>query len=431
MADVFISYKHEERGRCAQVAEKLRALGLDVWFDARLESGASFDAEIEQTIYAAKAVLVLWSPLAVKSMWVRNEATIGQRRNVLVSAELAPCTLPVQFTNTQTERLHGSIIADDDPGWINVLRRLSHLTGHPALAPYAGRFAAGDRPQPKRGGGRAVALTAVGLLLAAVAGGGAYAYFTYVRPAPRGVEADAAASAPTSVSVPPAVVTPVVTPLPGNSAPSSGYEVDSLFPELRPAVEAARKARALAEEAVGKVNASIPKAEAAAAAAQAHSSGTFSDDYDIGKHYDGEWSGGTRNGYAIQYFRNANLAKGDWYRGQFKDGQRSGLGVYEYAPAEGQRTLRNIGEWDQGLPNGHGETDLTNGDRLLGELKDGALSGVGVYLHADGRRYEGGFSASEPEGSGVLWTKDGKVASAGIWKKGKLIEPQGIQGPAE
>ena len=57
MMDVFISCKREERARWEWIAKKLKALNLDVWFDARLPSGKSFDREIESTMKKAKAVL--------------------------------------------------------------------------------------------------------------------------------------------------------------------------------------------------------------------------------------------------------------------------------------------------------------------------------------------------------------------------------------
>ena len=59
MVDVFVSYKREERERCECIVRRLRALELDVWFDARLTSGMSFDREIETTLRDAKVVLVL------------------------------------------------------------------------------------------------------------------------------------------------------------------------------------------------------------------------------------------------------------------------------------------------------------------------------------------------------------------------------------
>lgn len=137
MVDVFISYKRQERAQCERIADKLRALDLDVWFDARLESGRSFDREIEESIKKAKAVLVLWSPAAVESEWVRNEATIGKQRDVLVAVQIAPCTLPIAFTNTHFEPLYDPRFPDDDAGWLKVLDRIGRLCARPGLVAFS------------------------------------------------------------------------------------------------------------------------------------------------------------------------------------------------------------------------------------------------------------------------------------------------------
>jgi hypothetical protein len=42
LADVFISYKREEREDVVRLAKGLRALKVDVWFDVRLTSGESY-----------------------------------------------------------------------------------------------------------------------------------------------------------------------------------------------------------------------------------------------------------------------------------------------------------------------------------------------------------------------------------------------------
>lgn len=146
MVDVFISYKREERARCERIANKLKALDLDVWFDARLPSGKSFDREIETTIKAAKAVLVLWSPASVESDWVRIEAGIGKARGVLVAAQLAPCELPIAFRTTHYETLYEEGFADDHPGWIKVLERIGELTGRPGIASYSKALGKGAAP---------------------------------------------------------------------------------------------------------------------------------------------------------------------------------------------------------------------------------------------------------------------------------------------
>lgn len=146
MVDVFISYKREERARCERIAKKLKALDLDVWFDARLPSGKSFDREIETTIKKAKAVLVLWSPASVESEWVRNEAGIGKDRGVLVAAQLSPCELPIAFRSTHYETLFEEGFADDHPGWIKVLERIGELTARPGIASYSKALGQGAAP---------------------------------------------------------------------------------------------------------------------------------------------------------------------------------------------------------------------------------------------------------------------------------------------
>jgi TIR domain len=79
MTDVFISYRRDDRSRIELIAEKLRALKVDAWFDARLEAGKSFSAEIARELDKAACVLACWSPGAVASDWVRGEAAEGLR----------------------------------------------------------------------------------------------------------------------------------------------------------------------------------------------------------------------------------------------------------------------------------------------------------------------------------------------------------------
>lgn len=145
MSDVFISYKRDERAECERIAEKLKHLGLDVWFDARLTAGDSFTAEIEREVRRAKAVLVLWSPGSVESRWVRNEADIGMERGVLCAAQIKPCTVPINFRDVHYEPIPAGF-GDDHPNWIKLLERIGALTGRPGLAGYARALGQAGRP---------------------------------------------------------------------------------------------------------------------------------------------------------------------------------------------------------------------------------------------------------------------------------------------
>lgn len=211
MPDVFISYTRDERARCVGIGQRLQALGLDVWFDAKLASGTSFDTEIETNIRAAKAVMVLWSPKSVQSTWVRNEATIGQQRNVLVSVEIERCTLPVAFTNTHTELLLDETFSDDDPAWINILTRLAQLTGHPSLFAY--RNLAPRHVAPRKRGNKGLVVGSVlGLLVtSAAAVGGWYVVSSgnsaliAAAPLPTDIADATETASPTEVSTVPAL----------------------------------------------------------------------------------------------------------------------------------------------------------------------------------------------------------------------------------
>jgi hypothetical protein len=133
-ADVFISYKRDERAQVEAIARALEALKLNVWFDAELRSGTSFDQEIERHVRSARCMLVCWSPGAVSSEWVRAEATIGRQRDVLAAVMLRPCDLPPPFNLVHTEDLSRGPVGED---WLRVLERIGALTRRPGLAAFA------------------------------------------------------------------------------------------------------------------------------------------------------------------------------------------------------------------------------------------------------------------------------------------------------
>lgn len=132
-ADVFISYRRDQRETVLLIADKLRELGLTIWFDASLEAGSSFDEEINREVRAAKVVLVCWSPEAVQSRWVRAEASIGLERDVLVAAMLRPAQLMPPYNLVHAANLEGWTGAQDSPHWGQILSAIGRLVGRPEL----------------------------------------------------------------------------------------------------------------------------------------------------------------------------------------------------------------------------------------------------------------------------------------------------------
>lgn len=105
MADVFISYKREDRARVETIAGMVEAAGFSVWWDDRIGPQAEWDRQIEQAINDARAVIVLWTPLSVESKWVRAEAHNANSRGCLVPAILSACDIPIAFSLNQTVNL--------------------------------------------------------------------------------------------------------------------------------------------------------------------------------------------------------------------------------------------------------------------------------------------------------------------------------------
>ncbi len=105
MVDVFISYSSKDRDKARAMAKVLEARGLTVWWDRSILPGESFDDAIERAIADARCLVVLWSNHSVQSRWVRNEASEGERRGVLVPALLEEAPIPLQFRSMQAADL--------------------------------------------------------------------------------------------------------------------------------------------------------------------------------------------------------------------------------------------------------------------------------------------------------------------------------------
>lgn len=107
MADVFLSYKHEDVDIARRIADAMRDSGISVWWDDGITPRKAWDTEIEQAISTASSVVVLWSPRSVSSDWVRTEAHYGHDHGKLIPVSVEPCTIPIAFTLTQTVNLSG------------------------------------------------------------------------------------------------------------------------------------------------------------------------------------------------------------------------------------------------------------------------------------------------------------------------------------
>jgi len=92
------------------------------------------------------------------------------------------------------------------------------------------------------------------------------------------------------------------------------------------------------------------------------------------------------------------------------------VGTYTHANGE-----RYVGEFKDGKYNGKGTYTHPNGDKTVGEFKDDKRNGQGTFTAADGNRYVGEFKDDKAHGLGTLFASNGTVISQGVWADDKFV----------
>jgi len=121
VADIFLSYKKEDRAVAKRLVGALEATGKSVWWDDALNPQQAWDAMIEREIAAAKAVIVLWTPRSVQSDWVRSEAHYAQDHRKLIPVMIEPCSIPIAFMLRQVIDLSSGAFDQGNPQWAKLL----------------------------------------------------------------------------------------------------------------------------------------------------------------------------------------------------------------------------------------------------------------------------------------------------------------------
>ena len=127
MTDVFISYARSTEAQARRITEALNALGYAVWNDEYLPAHRAYAEVIEERLNAAKAVVVIWSPDAAKSEWVRSEANRARESHKLVQIAFEPIVPPIPFDQIQCADLSAWTGANDHLGWCKLLEGIAAL----------------------------------------------------------------------------------------------------------------------------------------------------------------------------------------------------------------------------------------------------------------------------------------------------------------
>ena len=130
MADIFISYKREERESARRVAEALEAYGFSVWWDGDLLPGEQYRTVTLEILDTCRAAIVLWSARSAVSGWVLDEAQRAMSKGKLIPVRIEGFTdYPLGFG-----QLHAHDLAawDGDPAataFLPVVSAVERLVG--------------------------------------------------------------------------------------------------------------------------------------------------------------------------------------------------------------------------------------------------------------------------------------------------------------
>lgn len=110
MPHIFISYSKKNRTYARQVADQLLAQGFDVWIDDKIDYGDEWFEVIVQAIQDCAACVVVMSPEAKESRWVRREVALADEYGktmfpLLLAGDNWPLFVLIQYVDVRDGQL--------------------------------------------------------------------------------------------------------------------------------------------------------------------------------------------------------------------------------------------------------------------------------------------------------------------------------------
>ena len=91
MADVFISYSRKNIKKMLRLKNDLQKRNIDIWTDEELTPGTpNWKKTVEKELQSSKCLIVLMSPEAYESEWVRRELGFAELHEVPIIPVLSP-----------------------------------------------------------------------------------------------------------------------------------------------------------------------------------------------------------------------------------------------------------------------------------------------------------------------------------------------------
>ncbi len=122
--DVFLSYARKDLDQgvvdARRLAQWLESLGYSVWWDTSLIAGQNWPKELEFKLRVSKRVIVLWTPRAAASDWVKFESNLALSEDKLIPLVIEKCPTPNHWAP-----IHQAIVTDFDAQKAEILKALA------------------------------------------------------------------------------------------------------------------------------------------------------------------------------------------------------------------------------------------------------------------------------------------------------------------
>lgn len=121
MVDIFISYKYEDQGFAYDIFGHLRDQGFNVWLDTLTPPGVQWKEERFRALQEAQALIVLLSPEALDSRYIRQEWNyfVVQQKNIIPIllrdihfGDIPPELAEYVYIDTRNPEVSGSILLE-------------------------------------------------------------------------------------------------------------------------------------------------------------------------------------------------------------------------------------------------------------------------------------------------------------------------------
>ncbi len=110
MTDIFISHSHEDKAFGEKIAKALKERHFSVWIDNHIETGDQWIDKIKDAIKECVVMVVIMTPSADKSDWVKREILLAERLNkpifpLLLAGEELLLLITRQYEDVRTGML--------------------------------------------------------------------------------------------------------------------------------------------------------------------------------------------------------------------------------------------------------------------------------------------------------------------------------------